>query len=112
MNFDALRKSIETTIQAGFVNGPNAFFPITFANTPFVQPKGATWGRVSIQLASTANSAIGHDFKRSLGMVFVQMFAGEDAGQKQQYQAADLLASILDDVTISDGSGGTVLFYS
>lgn len=104
---DEARKAIIDAFIAGWT-------PVPFKVTPDNQPvnmDGATvaQGRLSVQIGELAPAAIGTVFRRTPGMLFLQVFMPPKKGTVLSYKAADLLDSIFcfKRITFTPGGGGS-----
>ena len=108
--FEVQRQALTGAFRAGFVdsNG-NPLFPVEYANLPFDKPDGP-WARFSIRGAERRHAAIGKDFVRQPGLVYLQCFAKDDKGITSTTAMADKMVETLDDLTIMIQSGFIVLY--
>jgi Bacteriophage related domain of unknown function len=111
MSTDTVRRETQKRFAEGFVSGSEPLFPIQYENHPFMRPDGAPWGRFLMREGQRANATVGNDLKRTPGFVMVQFFLPEDTGTKPAADAADKMAEIFDDTTIT-GTWGAIQFFS
>lgn len=102
--FEATRAAITARFQAGFVQLPVPdppalpveFLPCAYDNQPFSNPKESAWARFHIVEGDRTNAAVGVDFQRSVGVIYLQIFVPENGGTKPATDCGDKLASIFD----------------
>ncbi len=106
MSYDTIRRALEVHFKATFM-APQPF-PVAFENVKFSQPANEPWGRFSIRFGKRENASVGTDHKRTLGLVFLQVFIPESKGTKPANDAADRMATAFDDKELETTDGETI----
>jgi hypothetical protein len=115
--FESLRQALTGHFQAHFVTpaptleNPDAvveFLPVAYDNKAFKQPTTA-WGRFAIRQGQRAPMGVSTTEFRTPGFVALQVFLPEDKGTKVGHEAADKMASFLDNASVPVPGVGAVL---
>lgn len=112
MNYEDLRRTLERHFKAAFQTGIPVAFPVQFENVTFRQPTGEPWGRFSIRLGDRSNASVGTTHKRTVGLVYLQVFVPENRGTKPATELADRFAAAFDDRELTTDGGTMVQFRS
>lgn len=100
--FADIRSLITARFQAGFVAAaippadPLPFLPTQYDNMPFTTPQAAPWARFHTVEGERQNAAVGVEFQRSVGVIYLQVFLPEGSGTKTAYDAGDVFAAVFD----------------
>lgn len=98
-----IRRVFSTAWQGGAIQ-----LPLQLENTPFVQPHGAAWGRLSVVTGSTTAACLGAAMTRTPFILQLQVFVPEHQGTGIARQIADQVAVI--DATVHRAAGLLVRF--
>lgn len=102
MSYDTARTLLTTAFQAAWVGG-GELFPVQVDNVKFDKPQ-TNWGRWSIQFGDSNQQALGSDYTRAQGILWLQVFIPTGGGTRPALQALDKLAAALNRFK---GSSGT-----
>lgn len=101
------RKALATHFAAGWAAG-GELFPVYFQNQKGLE-SSAAWGRFSLVYGQNQPSAIGPDFRRCLGMIFLQVFLPTNDGTANATKAADKLEAMFEDQRFEITAAGQTL---
>lgn len=108
MTFEKTRIAITKAFTAGFT-GP-ASFPVEIQGQKFTQPDGKIYGHFSVNQGSRNHVALGNCRVRNVGVATLMIFSPPQTGTASAEKAADLMASIFDDVTLNPEPGHYITF--
>lgn len=108
-SYEEIRTAIMGLLQAQFrrpptpaqaaANSPgDPWLPMEWENRQAdpITPSTILWGRASIQWGDSGAASLGTGHRRTIGVLFVQIFQREKTGTKETNEAVDKLAAILD----------------
>lgn len=112
MTFETLRDKLTATFRAGWVVDPDddptvEYMPTQYPNQPWTVPD-TIWSRFSVMEGDRNNAAVGTTFQRTVGVMFLQIFVPEGEGTRSARQAADKMASFLDNQSIAVAAGQNI----
>lgn len=109
-HFEESRAAITGHFADNFISAPGVpWAPVQYDNRPFTAPATGIWSRFTIVEGQRDNAAVGTDFQRSMGLVYLQIFCREGEGTAAAYQAGDKFADIFDNADLGQ-LWGQILF--
>lgn len=95
MSVETRNKAIYDFFKAGWATETRTE-PIAYPNMPHSPPENTPWVRINILETSSENPKIGRDWKRTLGIVIVQVFVPLNTGDSVKSGICDAVLKILE----------------